>query len=84
MQNNREQAYAKRFNRVLDFIEKHLGEDLSIKQMARVASFSTFHFHRQFTDYVGITPSRYVLLAQSPSSFRSNPDQTYASEDRGF
>jgi AraC family transcriptional regulator len=32
--------------------------------MARVASFSTFHFHRQFTDYVGVTPSRYVLLAR--------------------
>ena len=64
MQNAREQAYATRVNRVLDFIERHLGDDLSIKQMARVASFSTFHFHRQFTDYVGVTPSRYVLLAR--------------------
>jgi AraC family transcriptional regulator len=64
MQNAREQAYAKRFNRVFDFIERHLGDELSIKQLARVARFSTFHFHRQFTHYVGVTPTRYVQLAR--------------------
>lgn len=32
--------------------------------MAQAANFSIFHFHRQFTHYVGVTPSRYVALAR--------------------
>ena len=40
MHNTRDHLYAKRFGRVLDFIDKHLGTVLSIKQMARVANFS--------------------------------------------
>jgi len=64
MKNTRDNDYAKRFGRVLDFIDKHLDTELSVKQMATVANFSIFHFHRQFTHYVGITPSRYVSLAR--------------------
>lgn len=64
MPNEREQAYATRFGRVLDHIDSHLDDELSIARMARIANFSPFHFHRQFTHYVGITPMRYVLLAR--------------------
>jgi AraC family transcriptional regulator len=64
MKNTREHLYAKRFGKVLDFIEEHLGSDLSVRQMARVAHFSPFHFHRQFTHYVGVTPIRYIQLAR--------------------
>jgi AraC family transcriptional regulator len=64
MHNAREHLYAKRFGRVLDFIDKNLDTELSIQRMAKVAHFSIFHFHRQFTNYVGVTPSRYVALAR--------------------
>jgi AraC family transcriptional regulator len=64
MKKHREQAYAQRFSQVLDFIDRHLDETLSVERLSRVAHFSKFHFHRQFSNYVGITPNRYVQLAR--------------------
>ena len=64
MKKRREQAYAQRFSQVLDFIDRHLDEPLSVERLSRVAHFSKFHFHRQFSNYVGITPNRYVQLAR--------------------
>jgi AraC family transcriptional regulator len=55
-------AYAERFARVLDYIEQHLGEELSVERLSREASFSKFHFHRQFSAYVGVSVSRYVQI----------------------
>lgn len=60
----RESTYAQRFGRALDFIERHLDEPLSAARLSRVAHFSKFHFLRQFTHYVGVTPSRYIQLAR--------------------
>jgi len=60
----REQAYAERFSQVLDFVDRHLDEALPLRQLSRVAHFSEFHFHRQFSIYVGFTPARYIQLAR--------------------
>jgi AraC family transcriptional regulator len=60
----REPTYAQRFSRVLDFVDRHLDEPLSAARLSRVAHFSKFHFLRQFTHYVGVTPNRYVQLAR--------------------
>jgi len=59
-----EQAYAERFSRVLEFIDKHLSEALPLRQLSRVAHFSEFHFHRQFSIYVGLSPNRYIQLTR--------------------
>ena len=45
--------YERRINRVLDHIRAHRSEDLSLEQLATVASFSPFHFHRVFKSIVG-------------------------------
>ncbi|WP_085708502.1 MULTISPECIES: GyrI-like domain-containing protein [unclassified Pseudomonas] len=55
-------AYAKRFTVVLAYIDANLEGDLSVKTLSQVANFSEFHFHRQFTGYVGVPVSRYVQL----------------------
>ncbi len=55
-------AYAERFAKVFDYIDRHLEEDLSVERLSRVANFSKFHFHRQFSDYAGISVARYVQL----------------------
>lgn len=52
--------YAQRFERVFDYIERHLAEVLDVEQLSRVAHFSKFHFHRQFSLYAGIGISAYV------------------------
>lgn len=54
--------YAKRINRVIDYINNHLEEDLSLEQLSQVAHFSRFHFHRQFTEYTGISVGKLILL----------------------
>ena len=52
--------YAARINRVLDYIETHLGEDLTLEQLARVACFSPFHFHRVFRGMMGEPLQRFI------------------------
>ncbi|TVT79563.1 GyrI-like domain-containing protein [Pseudomonas sp. H3(2019)] len=55
-------AYAKRFNVVLAYIDANLEGVLSVRALSRVANFSEYHFHRQFTAFVGVPVSRYVQL----------------------
>lgn len=55
-------AYKKRFDAVLAYIDVNLEGDLSIRTLSHVANFSAFHFHRQFTAYMGVPVSRYVQL----------------------
>ncbi len=55
-------AYAQRFNKVFDYIDTHLGGELSVDQLSRVANFSKYHFHRQFSEYAGITVFGYIRL----------------------
>ncbi len=58
------QAYNARLLRVLNHIETHLIEDLSVEALSNVAAFSKFHFHRQFAAVFGIGVYRYVQLAR--------------------
>lgn len=60
--NQKAKAYAQRFERVFCYIEQHLDEPLSVEHLSRVAHFSKFHFHRQFSQYVGLGVSAYVRL----------------------
>jgi len=59
---DKELAYAQRFEAVFDYIERHLGDALDTEQLSRVAHFSKFHFHRQFSLYAGISISAYVRM----------------------
>jgi AraC family transcriptional regulator len=49
--------YEKRVNRVIDHVRDHLGEDLPLERLARIALFSPFHFHRVFRTITGETVS---------------------------
>lgn len=57
-------AYAKRFDKVFDHIDRHMDEELSVEQLASVAGFSMFHFHRQFSHYTGIAVAAYVRMVR--------------------
>lgn len=64
-------AYVQRFARVFEYIDRHLDEPLSVEQLSRVAHFSKFHFHRQFSLYVGMGVLAYVrLLRLRQASYR--------------
>ncbi len=47
------QIYISKINIVQDYIESHLDDELSIQQLARVASFSEYHFQRIFRHFTG-------------------------------
>src|SRR3984893_9554042 len=49
-----------RLRRVLDYISAHVGDEIKLEELARVACLSTFHFARVFTLAIGVPPHRYV------------------------
>lgn len=50
-----QEDWAQRIDRVIDHIEAHLDEPLTREDLARVAAFSPFHFHRVFAAVTGET-----------------------------
>lgn len=53
--------YLARIHRVMDHIEAHLGEPMTLEALAGVACFSPFHFHRIFSANAGESLSRFIL-----------------------
>ncbi|WP_437289787.1 AraC family transcriptional regulator [Sorangium sp. So ce406] len=59
-----ENAYIVRFRRVLDHIDAHLDEDLTLDRLSGVAAFSKYHFQRQFSELFGMGVHEYVKLVR--------------------
>ncbi len=83
------QEYAARINRVIDYIESHLDQDLSLASLADVACFSPFHFHRIFRAFTGETLNRFILrirLQKAANQLLTNPGKpvTDIALDCGF
>jgi AraC family transcriptional regulator len=55
MKPSTEQDCRERIVRTLVYIQQHLDDDLELEQVAGVAAFSSFHFHRIFRGLVGET-----------------------------
>lgn len=52
--------YVDRVNRAIDHVLAHIGEPLPLEEVAKVACFSAFHFHRIFRAIVGETLAAFV------------------------
>ena len=52
--------YARRMHRVQRHIDEHLDQPLELADLAEVAHFSPFHFHRLFTAWMGETLGDYL------------------------
>jgi AraC family transcriptional regulator len=81
--------YLARIHRVQDHIERHLQEDLRLEELARVACFSPFHFHRIYAAVTGETVREFVLrlrLERAAGQLRFFPDRsvTEIALDCGF
>ena len=50
-----------RLQRVRDYVEAHLDEDLSLTVLAEIACLSPYHFSRSFKQAIGVGPQRYVI-----------------------
>ncbi len=52
--------YPQRLENVIQFIGKHLDEDISLEQLSEVFGVSKFHFHRLFTALTGLSLHQYI------------------------
>ncbi len=71
--------YKSRINKTFDFIESNLDRPFTLEELAGVANFSKFHFHRIFLAWVGETPFQFILrvrLEKAASLMVSNPKET--------
>ncbi len=71
-----QQEYTARINRVMDYINQHIDQQIDLSTMADIASFSPYHFHRIFTYVVGETPNNFVSrikLEKAAQLLQDNP-----------
>ena len=50
--------------RVVEFIQEHLGENISLQALARIAGLSAFHFARMFKQSTNLAPHQYVIRSR--------------------
>lgn len=70
------EEYKSRINKVMDFIENNLHKPLSLEQLAEIANFSKFHFHRIFAAMMGETIFQFtqrLRLERAAGLLMSNP-----------
>ncbi len=70
----RREEYAARINRVIDFIEGHIDEPLTLERLSAVACFSPFHFHRIFRALVGETLNQFTQRVRVEKAARQLTD----------
>lgn len=83
------QQYIARINRVMDYIESHIANPMALEELAEVAVFSKYHFHRLFTAMVGETLYDYIRrkrLERAASLLADRSDLTISeiATDCGF
>lgn len=52
--------YREHIERVINYIEENLQDEISLEDCARVSGYSLYHFLRIFRDAVGLTPANYI------------------------
>ena len=61
------ERYHARMQRVLNYIDQHIDEDLGLEILSGVAAFSKHHFHRQFMAFIGIPKRQKGVTCQATS-----------------
>jgi AraC family transcriptional regulator len=83
------EEYFARINRVIDYIEENIDKEFVLADLARVANFSPFHFHRIFSAMVGETLFQFIQrirLEKAAMQLYNNPKKsiTEIALDCGF
>lgn len=58
---NIQQDYRERINKVLVYIDEHLGEKLELSKLASISCFSTYHFHRIMRAHLNESLGAYII-----------------------
>lgn len=76
------QEYQRRVFETMNYISEHANKTLSLEDIAQVAHFSKFHFHRIFKLFAGETVAdftRRVRLEKAANLLYFDPEQTITS-----
>ena len=76
---NRQKYLREEYTARVDHIEANIDRELSLKELADVAGFSSFHFHRIFGALVGETLNGFIQrlrIEKAASMLVQNPKQT--------
>lgn len=52
--------YSDRIDTVIEYINNHFADDITVDGLANVANFSSYHFSRIFIMYTGTSVMRYL------------------------
>ncbi len=55
-------TYHARLHKVLEYVDAHLDDNLTVDHLSSVAAFSKYHFHRQFSELFGVSVYKYIQL----------------------
>ena len=72
-------GYDSRINRVIDYIDRNLDRKLTLDELATVASFSKYHFHRIFHGVIGESLFQFiqrVRLEKAAFFLSARPDMS--------
>lgn len=53
--------HIKRVNKIMDFVERNLYKELSLKSLSTMANYSPYHFHRIFLQATGETLNSFIV-----------------------
>ncbi|MFL5512662.1 MAG: bifunctional DNA-binding transcriptional regulator/O6-methylguanine-DNA methyltransferase Ada [Gemmatimonadales bacterium] len=70
-----------------EYLERHAGETVTLKQLGAVAQMSPFHLHRKFKRIVGLTPKAYasaLRMERMKSGLRQGDTVSRATYDAGY
>ena len=67
--------------RMQEYIEGHLEEELTLTQLSEVSLYSPWHSYRLFKNYLGATPAEYIRkLRLTRSAMRLKQEQCLVSD----
>ena len=69
---------SRRLRKVIDYVEAHLGEPLSLGDLAEIVELTPHHFAGAFRTSTGVSPHRYIMERRILRSFEllAEPDAT--------
>ena len=81
--------YKVRIDRVIQYIEANLTQNISLSEVAKVSHFSAYHFHRIFTAIMGETVNDYIVRRRLEKAinvliFQPQLSVTQVALDSGF
>lgn len=83
------QQNKERMDRVLDYIDHNLDAPFALDELCSVANFSKYHFHRQFSEFAGMTVFKFISRKRMKRAayqlmFRGEVSITNIAFDAGF